>query len=343
MALTEAWQCDGALDPLPLGWYGFGGEGMSGGVEHIADANRARIMRALVDHGPLSRVEIAQVSGLSPATVTRNIAYLMTVGVLAEDTTRVRTGGRSRIPVTVNAAYGRIAIVGLTHRGATLYQYDMALEPCAEPISLGEGFASADLPRTVEAHLSRADGEFEKTLRAVGVLRCDNSWDAACGLSDALSRRLGVPAFEQRAEDCAEYKILHDESEEASSNHLLVSLGSEVLVGIAQGGKRLPLRSGSYAEISRPLANSGEPEGAIVDRLVDILSILTSLFAVDAIFMMGSGEETLIAGVPVDLGNVAKAGGVSGELPRVVIVSQTLREMARIMTAQVRGMLLHAG
>ena len=77
-------------------------------------------------------------SGLSPATVTRNVAYLMTVGVLAEDTTRVRTEGRSRIPVTVNAAYGRIAIVGLTYRGATLYQYDMALEPCANPSCLGE-------------------------------------------------------------------------------------------------------------------------------------------------------------------------------------------------------------
>jgi predicted transcriptional regulator len=71
---------------------------MSGSTEYVADANRARIMRAIVDHGPLSRVEIAQVSGLSPATVTRNIAYLMTVGVLAEDTTRVRTEGRSRIP-----------------------------------------------------------------------------------------------------------------------------------------------------------------------------------------------------------------------------------------------------
>ena len=51
-------------------------------------------------------MEIAQGSGLSPATVTRNIAYLMTVGVLVEDTTRVRTEGRSRIPVTINASYG---------------------------------------------------------------------------------------------------------------------------------------------------------------------------------------------------------------------------------------------
>ncbi len=51
---------------------------MSGNTEYVADANRARIMRAIVDHGPLSRVEIAQVSGLSPATVTRNVAYLMT-------------------------------------------------------------------------------------------------------------------------------------------------------------------------------------------------------------------------------------------------------------------------
>ena len=178
---------------------------------------------------------------------------------------------------------------------------------------------------------------------AVGILHCDESWDAVHGLSDALSRRLGVPAYEQRAEDCAEYKILHDESEEASANHLLVSLGSEVLVGIAQGGKRLPLRNGSYAEISRLLANSGELEGAIVDRLVDILSILTSLFTVDAIFMMGSGEEALLAGVPVDLGNVAQAGNTSGELPRVVVVSQTSREMSRSMTAQVRSSLLRVG
>lgn len=316
---------------------------MSGSTEYVADANRARIMRAIVDHGPLSRVEIAQVSGLSPATVTRNIAYLMTVGVLAEDTTRVRTEGRSRIPVMVNASYGRIAIVSLMYCGATLYQYDMALEPCAEPISLGGDFAPADLPRVVAAHLSRSDAEFEKTLRAVGILHCDDSWDAVRGLADSLSRCLEVPTFEQRAEDCAEYKILHDESEEASENHLLVSLGSEVLVGIAQGGKRLPLRNGSYAEISRPLANSGEPEGAIVDRLVDVLSILTSLFTIDAIFMMGSGEEALLAGVPVDLGNVAQAGNTSGELPRVVVVSQTSREMSRIMTAQVRGTLLCVG
>ena len=312
---------------------------MSGSTEYVADANRARIMRAIVDHGPLSRVEIAKVSGLSPATVTRNIAYLMTVGFLAEDTTRVRTEGRSRIPVMVNASYGRIAIVGLTYKGATLYQYDMALEP----ISLGGDFSPADLPREVAMHLSRSDAEFNKTLRAMGILHCDDSWDAVHGLADSLSRCLEVSTFEQRAEDCAEYKILHDESEEASDNHLLVSLGSEVLVGIAQGGKRLPLRNGSYAEISRPLANSGEPEGALVDRLVDILSILTSLFTIDAIFMMGSGEEALLAGVPVDLGDIAKAGNVSRELPRVVVVSQTSREMSRIMTAQVRGMLLCTG
>lgn len=316
---------------------------MSGSTEYVADANRARIMRAIVDHGPLSRVEIAKVSGLSPATVTRNIAYLMTVGVLAEDTTRVRTEGRSRIPVMVNASYGRIAIVGLTYKGATLYQYDMALEPCAEPISLSGDFSPADLPHEVAMHLSRSDAEFNKTLRAVGILHCDDSWDAVHGLADSLSRCLEVPTFEQRAEDCAEYKILHDESEEASDNHLLVSLGSEVLVGIAQGGKRLPLRNGSYAEMSRPLANSGEPEGALVDRLVDILSILTSLFTIDAIFMMGSGEEALLTGVPVDLGDIAKAGNVSRELPRVVVVSQTSREMSRIMTAQVRGMLLCTG
>lgn len=29
---------------------------MSGSTEYVADANRARIMRAIIDHGPLSRV-----------------------------------------------------------------------------------------------------------------------------------------------------------------------------------------------------------------------------------------------------------------------------------------------
>ena len=110
-----------------------------------------------------------------------------------------------------------------------------------------------------------------------------------------------------------------------------------------RGRERLPA-SADQDKVENVIHIFGCAEAELTaHRLVDILSILTSLFTVDAIFMMGSGEEALLAGVPVDLGNVAQAGNTSGELPRVVVVSQTSREMSRIMTAQVRSSLLRVG
>ena len=88
---------------------------------------------------------------------------------------------------------------------------------------------------------------------AIGTPRT-TAWDAVGGLSDLLSRRLGVPVFERRAEDCAEYQITHDEGESANKNHALVSLGTEALVGIAQGGRQVAFRRGAYANLSQRLA-----------------------------------------------------------------------------------------
>jgi len=310
---------------------------------NAARENRERVMRAILEHGSLSRTEIAQVSGLSPSTVTRMVACLMTEGVLAEDTTRVRTEGRSRIPVVVNESYGQMAIACLSSQGVTLYRYDMALEPCAEPVTLDCDGTATDLLRAVSQQLTCGSTEFARTLRAMGVLRCDDAWDAVGGLSDLLSRRLGVPVFERRAEDCAEYQITHDEGESANKNHALVSLGTEALVGIAQGGRQVAFRRGAYANLSQRLAGMGECEASIVDRLVDALSLMADLFTIDAIFMMSARDDLLLCGVPVRLDDVVRAGNRAPDLPRVVVVSQTSKEMSRIMTAQVRSAILCAG
>jgi len=312
-------------------------------TSNVARENRERVMRAILEHGPLSRTEIAQVSGLSPSTVTRMVACLMTEGVLAEDTARVRTEGRSRIPVMVNESYGLIAIACLSSQGVTLYRYDMALELCTDPVALNCDGTSTDLIRVVSSQLMHGNAEFARTLRAIGVLRCDDAWDAAGNLSDLLSHRLGVPAFERRAEDCAEYQIVHDADESANKNHVLVSLGTEALVGIAQGGQQVAFRRGAYANLSQRLAGMGECEASIVDRLVDILSLITDLFTVDAIFMMSARDDLLLCGVPVRLDDVVSAGNRATDLPRVVVVSQTSKEMSRIMTTQVRTAILCAG
>jgi uncharacterized protein YerC len=61
-------------------------------------ANRRLVIQCVLDAGHPSRTEIAEQSGLSTATVTRVVAYLMTVGILAEGYGACRDRGQEPHP-----------------------------------------------------------------------------------------------------------------------------------------------------------------------------------------------------------------------------------------------------
>lgn len=69
-------------------------------------ANAAAVLRAVLLHGPVPRVRIAELSGLSPATVTRLYPLLAERGLLREldEPDSAQTLGRPRVPVDLDAA-----------------------------------------------------------------------------------------------------------------------------------------------------------------------------------------------------------------------------------------------
>lgn len=69
-------------------------------------ANAAAVLRAVLLHGPVPRTRIAELSGLSPATVTRLLPLLAERGLVREldGPDAAQTLGRPRVPVDLDAS-----------------------------------------------------------------------------------------------------------------------------------------------------------------------------------------------------------------------------------------------
>ncbi len=86
-------------------------------VRDLRKVNRHRILELAYFNVPISRLELSQLSGLSPATVTNVIADLLAEGIITELGAQESQGGRPRTILNVNQHYGYFVgvEVGETH------------------------------------------------------------------------------------------------------------------------------------------------------------------------------------------------------------------------------------
>jgi predicted NBD/HSP70 family sugar kinase len=93
------------------------------------DGTRTAVLALLARRGPLSRAEIAELLGLSPATVTSSTRRLLAEGMLAEQEPRVPQTGRPSIPLRlIPAAAHAIGVqVALDHVSLVLTRLDGAV------------------------------------------------------------------------------------------------------------------------------------------------------------------------------------------------------------------------
>ena len=95
-----------------------------GSQTSLREANRARIVDAVKHHGGLTQIELAGVTGLSPATVSNIVKELVTAGVLA--TTMSTRSGRRANQVTLARALGLVAGVHFSERHMRVALSDVA-------------------------------------------------------------------------------------------------------------------------------------------------------------------------------------------------------------------------
>src|SRR4051794_14624328 len=86
-------------------------------VRDLRRVNRHKILELAYFNVPISRLELSQLSGLSPATVTNVITDLLAEGIVNELGSQESQGGRPRTILNINPAFGYfIGIeVGETH------------------------------------------------------------------------------------------------------------------------------------------------------------------------------------------------------------------------------------
>jgi hypothetical protein len=312
------------------------------GPTEVVMANRRLVIQCVLDAGHPSRTEIAEQSGLSTATVTRVVAYLMTVGILAEDTALVATEGRSRIPIIINPSYGIVALIEFECYGLVVHLFDFSLKETASvPLAYAET-AEKTLKRI--CHVLPDPTSFGRELRGIGVVWCDGApgaddREARAHLLRQLKERYGVPVCERDEQECAEAEILSRQAETVRDNHLLMAFGSRVRVSIAQKGQTVNLRGGSSADLTETLGPAAGPSFA--DTLSELLSFLMQLFTIEAIFFMFTGFSSSRTGrfeaVREAMAGFRKKGSAS--VP-VIYFEQSSEGRRAIVSAEVRESVL---
>ncbi len=123
-----------------------GGQAQIGNVDLVKQLNSAAVYRLIDQHGPISRIQIAEQSQLAPASVTKITRQLIERGLIKEVDQQASTGGRRAISIIAETRNFNAIGVRLGRYDATLTLYDLSSK------TLGRGAlpAARAHPETLE-------------------------------------------------------------------------------------------------------------------------------------------------------------------------------------------------
>lgn len=96
-------------------------------VRDLRRANRARLLRQLYFHGPLSRQDLIAATGLSSASVSNVVADLLEAGLVVEAGAVESEGGRPRILLRVDASCYEVIGIDVGETRIRLERFDLGL------------------------------------------------------------------------------------------------------------------------------------------------------------------------------------------------------------------------
>ncbi|MFI6648200.1 ROK family protein [Streptomyces sp. NPDC050529] len=159
------------------------------------EANAATVLRTVLDHGPVARRTIADLSGLSPAAVSRQCTDLVGLGLVRELPELVASSGvgRPQIPVDLHTGEGSGPVVAGVHigvPGSTFGLLDLRGRLLARRALPHDGIAPGELSLRIVQGLRAFLGDVGRGRRLLGVGAALGGWvDPATGTAvrhDAL-------------------------------------------------------------------------------------------------------------------------------------------------------------
>ncbi|MDR0806252.1 MAG: ROK family transcriptional regulator [Enterobacteriaceae bacterium] len=106
--------------------------GQIGNIELVKQLNSAVVYGLIDQQGPISRIQIAELSQLAPASITKITRQLLERGLIQEVEQQASTGGRRAVSIiTENRPFHTVA-VRLGRNGATITLYNLSGKSIAE-------------------------------------------------------------------------------------------------------------------------------------------------------------------------------------------------------------------
>jgi len=182
-------------------------------VRDLRRVNRMAVLRPLFLEGPLNRVVLAELTGLSSASVTNVIGDLLEEELVVEVGTQESDGGRPRVQLRVNPDFGVVIGVDVGETGIRVEGFDLSLTEIAG--ATVDAHPKEHDARTVVEHVAAAvhelQAQFEHDGRRIlgvgvgvpGVVEHDRDihvhapsigWQAV-PLARLLRARLELPLF----------------------------------------------------------------------------------------------------------------------------------------------------
>jgi predicted NBD/HSP70 family sugar kinase len=96
-------------------------------VRDLRRRNRSAVLARLFFDGPLSRQDLAQLTGVSPATVSNVVAALIEDGLIVEAGLVDSDGGRPRVLLRVNPQYGHVVGIDVGETGVKAELFDLTM------------------------------------------------------------------------------------------------------------------------------------------------------------------------------------------------------------------------
>lgn len=274
------------------------------GLKDVKRRNRQVIIDAIIENEGLSRVEIAQKTQLAASTVSALVSELLADGILTEGRTVV-TAGRSRTELTINPAYGSIAVVEIGRKETCMTCLDMGLRPVRAEVLSRHYVSGNDLLERIIRCINNWQKETAPVM-GIGLLFQEDMRESdfrviystgfsadSITLREALLTQYRVPVEEEYSLIYTVTNALAKEADPDTRNSAHISVGNQVLANITLDGREVPVRSSFCEELVPGLSQPGTEHSHrepmwLMHYLSNLIALLCILFPLDTVFVLGT-------------------------------------------------------
>lgn len=231
----------------------------------LRDLNQSLVFNLIMEHGSISRTDLARRSGLPAATITRIVGEFLAAGLILEEPTEESSGGRPPVLLHINPTASYVVGIKLREDSMTIaicdlnctivYSVDEPIDDEAIPYRVVEAMAEA-VKRSVEA----AQISLGKVLGVgVGLSGLIDSAHGICRysailnwhnieLGPALEFKLRLPVRIDNDVNTLAVAERYFGAGRNAANFLLLTLGRGIGLGIVIGGEIYRGASGGAGE-----------------------------------------------------------------------------------------------